>query len=304
MNQKILLIGKRITPSFALPFARRCLKNWKHLRDNKTIRVIQNYYTQHEPDHEIKDILQYLPECGIRPFPYRWAEMNNADSVTVYRDEERKLPYVLLDGKRLYYPRDMDKEDIQNNYYFVQMIEQHNASPHRYLTSTFDVSDDDIVADCGVAEGNFGLSVVDRVKKLYLFEPEERWMEPLKATFSPWADKVTIVQTYLSDSIGGGASNTIDNYFADKDLPSFLKLDVEGYEEKILRGAKESLASGSIQKIVTCTYHYAADEQNLGETLRSHGYETVPSSGYMIFSLYDALEPPYFRRGLLRCVKK
>lgn len=206
MNQKILLIGKKVIPSFALPFARKCLQNWKKIQDRKIISAIQNYYNQHEPDHEIKEILQYLPRCGIRPFPYEWAEMNNADSVTVYQDEERKLPYVLLDGKRLYYPRDMSMESIQYGYYGVQMVEQNSRSPHRYLTPDFDLTENDIVADCGVAEGNFGLSVVDRVKKLYLFEPEEQWMEPLQATFSPWADKVTIVQTYLSDSIGGGGT--------------------------------------------------------------------------------------------------
>lgn len=306
MNQKILQIGKKITPSFALPFVRKCLQKWKNILERKQLKEIQTYYTLHKPDEETKEILEYLPVCGLRPFPYEWAEMDKADSIEVYFDEERGLHYVLLEGKRLYYPADMEEDTIRHSYYFVQMVEQNRQSPHRYLTPEFDVSEDDIVADCGVAEGNFSLSVVEKVKRLYLFEPEERWMKPLEATFAPWAEKVTIVQTYLSDSVDNGenSSDTIDNYFSNKDLPTFVKLDVEGYEEKVLSGAKNSMTSGAIQKVVTCVYHYADDELKLGDLLRSYGYMTKPSSGYMIFSLYDSLQPPYFRRGVLRCVKK
>ncbi len=307
MNQKILGTAKKVTPPYVLQFARRCLIYLNRIHDRNQIKVIQKYYIENEPDDDVTEILQYLPICGLRPFPYKWAERGNSSAVVeVYFDEKQGLHYVFLDGKRLYYPKDMEIDAIQNSYDFVQRIEQHPLSPHRYLTSTFDVSENDIVVDCGSAEGNFGLSVIDRVKKLYLFEPETRWIEPLKATFAPWADKVVIIQTYLSDSIGGGGhlSETIDNYFSGEETPTFLKLDVEGYEEKVLAGARKSIESGSIQKIVTCTYHYAEDEQKLGDLLRSYGYVTTPSSGYMIFSMYDSLRPPYFRRGLLRCVKE
>lgn len=103
MNQKILQIGKKITPSFALPFVRKCLQKWKNILERKQLKEIQTYYTLHKPDEETKEILEYLPVCGLRPFPYEWAEMDKADSIEVYFDEERGLHYVLLEGKRLYY---------------------------------------------------------------------------------------------------------------------------------------------------------------------------------------------------------
>lgn len=305
MRQSIKKQIEKVIPRFLLVPVRKGLRYLK-TEERQNIREITNYYTEHELNEEISEILHYLPICGCTPFPYPWAETGPSSSIKVMYDDEAALHYVFLNQKRLYFPRDMQPAEIQVYYHWVQNIEQHPSSPHRYLTSTFDVSEHDVVVDCGSAEGNFGLSVIDRVKRLYVFEPELRWEEPLKATFAPWADKVVIVQTYLSDSIvdDGSLSDTIDHYFSDKETPTFLKLDVEGYEEKVLTGAKMSLESGTIQKIVTCTYHYAEDEQKLGGLLRSYGYVTTPSSGYMIFSMYDSLRPPYFRRGLLQCVKE
>lgn len=102
--------------------------------------------------------------------------------------------------------------------------------------------------DCGVAEGNFGLSIVEKCKKFYLFEPEEQWMEPLKATFAPWKDKVVIVQKYLSDTTDE-INTTLDDYFSDKEYPNFLKLDGEGYEERLLLGTKKILSSNDLKKL-------------------------------------------------------
>lgn len=302
--QKLLQFGRKITPKFALPFARVCVRKISQIYSLSAIRKIQKYYQSQSINEEISHVLSGIKKYGLTPFPYDWAEIPKEIPVPVFFDAEKNMHYVLLNGKHLYYPRDMEVNDIKRYHYFTQIVEQNVLSPHRYLTDDFNISESDIIADCGVAEGNFSLAIVDKVQKLYLFEPEERWMEPLHATFSPWKDKVEIVQTYLSDSNGGGSmSSTIDTYFSGKECPTFLKLDVEGYEERVLNGAKKCIESGKVKKIVTCAYHYADDEDKLGGFLRNHGYSVTPSRGYMVFSAYDDLKPPYFRRGLLRGTK-
>jgi hypothetical protein len=271
------------------------------------ISLIQAYYANMQIDSEIAEVLDFLPICGITMHPYKWGTLVNEDytakfdMIVILHDEDQNLPYVILDGKRLYFPRSMSDYDIKRTYYELQKIEQHPLSPHRYLTEDFDVEADDIVVDCGGAEGNFGLNIVDQVKKLYLFEPDEIWMEPLRATFAPWSNKVVIVHKYLSD-ITDDMNISLDNYFVDKEYPTFLKLDVEGYEERLLRGANKILSSHSIKKVVTSIYHYHDDEKNLGDLLRSHGFVTTHSHGYMIVGL-DDIRPPYLRRGLIRAMK-
>jgi len=303
MMKNWILIGKKICPFFLLPYVYSWRGRIRGVRDSKKIKEIKSFYLNHTPNKEILEILQYLPKCGLIPFPYQWTNMGYASSVMVYYDRDYNLYYTLLQDKKMYYPRDMTINDIQVSFYFVQEIEQHVSSPHRYLTSDFNISADDIVVDCGVAEGNFSLAIVEQVKKIYLFEPEEQWMEPLKATFEPWKDKIIIVQKFISD-VSDENTVTLDEYFAGKEGPTFCKMDVEGYEERVLNGAKHMLSSGNLKKIVTCTYHYADAEEKLGNILRSYDYRTTPSSGYMLFSMYDELKPPYFRRGLLRCVKQ
>ena len=78
--------------------------------------------------------------------------------------------------------------------------EQDLHSPHYYFFDGLTLSENSVVADIGVAEGNFGLKIVDRVKELYLFECDAGWIEALEATFEPWKDKVHIVNRFVSDT--------------------------------------------------------------------------------------------------------
>lgn len=211
------------------------------------------------------------------------------------------MNYVLLDNKKLYYPRNMQIDDIKFNYYFVQIIEQHKESPHRYLNDEFNINDGDIVVDCGVAEGNFSLGIVEKVKHLYLFEADERWIEPLEATFEPWKEKVSIIKKYVSDRDDEN-SISLDNYFKNMEKPNFIKLDVEGYEKKVIEGSKDILQNNNI-KIVACTYHYQEDYNLIKEQLEKINYKTSTNKGYMLFWGYDEMEPPYFRRGVIRASK-
>lgn len=200
----------------------------------------------------------YLDRHGFVSPPYVWADMTNSEvrerfsKVDIYNDAYLNLRYTLLEGKTHIFPRNWDVNYIRQYYFDLQEIEQHPISTHRYLINDFTVDENSIIVDCGVAEGNFGLSIVEKCKKFYLFEPEEQWMEPLKATFALWKDKVVIVQKYLSDTTDE-INTTLDDYFSDKEYPNFLKLDVEGYEERLLLGTKKKFSYQTISK--SCNVH-------------------------------------------------
>lgn len=53
---------------------------------------------------------------------------------------------------------------------------------------------------------------------------------------------------------------TVDNFLKTSDLPSvdFIKMDVEGFESRILTGAKETLKEQS-PKLAVCVYHRGND---------------------------------------------
>ncbi|HJJ41791.1 MAG TPA: FkbM family methyltransferase [Methanocorpusculum sp.] len=304
---------KRTAPKWLYPYIRSVYMIYYKIRwgirdvirKHYYLPKIKKYYSDSDKaDAEIWSIIKIIKKHGMIPFPYEWAveAQANSKSVEVFLDEEKGLHYVLLDEKRLYFPRNWTQESIRNSFYSLQYVEQNEKSPHRYLTPDFNVNSDDITADCGAAEANFSLSVIDKVKKAYIFEPGDEWIEPLNATFEPWKDKTVIIQKFVSDT-PDEFTVTLDGFFEGKEKPTFLKMDVEGFEKKVLMGG-EKLLSDSLKKAVICTYHYHDDEAEIGEIMRSHNFTANPSEGYMLFSMYDELKPPYFRRGVLRCVKQ
>jgi len=217
------------------------------MKNRRFVKKVTDMYGT-EPNEEIRDILEYLPSASILNFPYAWTENvykyeSDLHKYDVLTDDDSGFPYVILNGKKCYFPHDMSLNRVYWYASYLNGVEQHAESPHLYLTSEFDVACDDIVADCGSADGNFGLQIVDRVKKLYLFEPDERWQEPLRKTFEPWGDKVEIVQKMISD-VETNDTVTLDGFFEGKEGPTFIKVDVEGRERNLLEGAENMVLSG------------------------------------------------------------
>ena len=107
-------------------------------------------------------------------------------------------------------------------------------------TENFHVCQHNVVLDIGVAEGNFALSVVDRVKEVYLFEVEEIWIKPLTLTFAPYGDKVHIIKKCMAKKSDEFAVS-IDDFCKENQIEKIglLKMDVEGYEKDVLLGAKK-----------------------------------------------------------------
>jgi hypothetical protein len=264
---------------------------------------IQNYYAGllEAPSEEIQTVLNYLKKNPIAVFPYKFQDEYIADDIEVFVDQKIGLPYVLLDGKKLYFKKRWGKKKIQNLYNLLSK-EQDIRSPHRYLTEQFKFEDGEILIDAGVAEGNFALSVVEKASRLILFEADKEWIEPLNATFEPWKDKVVIVNKFVSD-LTDSTNTTIDDFISPGETPMFLKIDVEGAESRLLNGCKRIISEQKPLKVAICTYHKHDDEQKFSSLLAKNNFKFSHSDGYMLFFYDKQMKAPYFRRGLLRAVR-
>jgi len=288
------ILYRRLVPKFV----RKAIDN------RRTKNTILNYYDQLPEtgiNEEEQTALAYLRKNSLCVFPYPFQEQYNRNDIAVYEDEKLNLKYVLLDGKRLYFKRNSSTRGIKRNYNFL-LIEQDMASPHRYLTDDFDVNNQDILVDVGAAEGNLALSVIEKVKKVYLFETDKKWIEALEATFSPWKDKVEIVNKFVSNR-NDAEHVSLDQFFKDKEVFNFLKIDAEGAESDIFDRCETLLSSAEKLKIAVCCYHKPDDAKIFQALLMGKDFSVSFSEGYMIFNEPKTFSPPYLRKGVLRAEK-
>ncbi|HEY0299340.1 MAG TPA: FkbM family methyltransferase [Arachidicoccus sp.] len=232
-------------------------------------------------------------------FPYSYTKKYNAQSIKVF-DDESGMKYVLHQNKKMYFPKNWSKRQIQE-YYNRLLTEMDENSPHLYETEKFQVNNGDVLADCGGAEGIFTLTNIDKISKAYIFECEDYWISVLEKTFEPWKEKVNVVKKYISD-ISTEESITLDDFLKGSKL-DFVKADIEGAEIKLLAGAKHTIRSNSNLRMVLCTYHNVNDGSDINEVLMKEGFQTEFSKGYMIYVYDENIAPPYLRRGVIRATK-
>ncbi|HZY24583.1 MAG TPA: FkbM family methyltransferase [Bacteroidales bacterium] len=268
---------------------------------SKKITAYFNSLPDGQVNDEQREIVKYLENNEIRIFPYPFHNNYSPDKIEVFYDRERRMSYVLQDGKRLYFKRRWKEKKIKQAYSDL-MREQDINSPHRYLADTFTAGSNDVVADIGAAEGNFSLAVIEEVRKIYLFEYDNEWIEALKATFAPWPEKVEIIDKYVGDH-NDDSHIRFDTFFESKKDITFLKIDVDGAEEVVLNSCKGLFSIRQPLKIALCTYHKNDDEKKLTSTLKDYGFLVTPSKGYMINYYDKKMKAPYLRRGLIRAVR-
>ena len=294
MSPLISLIYRIIVPKFI-----RKIILAKELRSS-----ILNYYTElpQPPDDELRTVLTYLETNPIAVFPYYFQNQYIADNIKVHDDQEKGLRYVMLDGKKLYFKKRWSKKRIRHSFNELTK-EQDIQSPHRYLTDQFNIEDGEVLVDIGVAEGNFALGAVEKASRLILFETDKEWIEALNATFEPWKEKVLIVNKFVSD-ITNATNTTLDDFLAPNEKISFLKIDVDGAEARLLNGCQRILREQMPLKLAICTYHKQNDEKDFKALLSENGFETTHSNGFMLFYYDKKMKAPYLRRGLIRAVKQ
>lgn len=268
-------------------------------------RKIIHYYMVLHPagaDDEKLAVLKYLETNPVSIFPYQFNNNYRPELIEVFYDKDRRLRYVMLDDKKLYFRQQWTKRRIQRAYADLSR-EQDPGSPHRYLGNGFSVDENDVIADIGAAEGNFSLSVIDRVKKVYLFESDSRWVDALKATFEPYSEKAVIVEKRVSniDDSGNVRLDTFHDFYGDI---TFLKIDVDGAERQVLDGCKAIFSGKKPLKVALCTYHKEEDENKFAELLTGYGFKVSFSRGYMIPYYDKKLKAPWLRRGLIRAERQ
>jgi hypothetical protein len=271
----------------------------------KTLRKKILKYFASLPETEVNDeqreVLLYLENNEVRIFPYRFHTNYSPDKIEVMYDRENGMRYVLQEGKRLYFKKRWHENKIKRAYCDL-IREQDLNSPHRYLTDSFTVGKDDVLADIGAAEGNFALAVVDVVRKIYIFEYDQEWIKALRVTFSPWSEKVEIINKYVSDH-NDASHIRFDTFFENMKDVTFLKIDVDGAESFVLNSCNEVFKARESFKIALCTYHKNNDEKDFTLLLKDYGFSITPSKGYMINYYDKKMKAPYLRRGLIRVVR-
>jgi hypothetical protein len=265
-------------------------------------KIVANLENRVLNDEEI-EVLEFLRKNPLHIFPYRFPQNYKPCDIKIEKDEQKGLLFTYWEGKKLYYKNGHQVKKAQV-YFNSLLLEQDPNSPHRYLTSEFDVKQGDVIVDVGAAEGNFSLSVIEKASKVFLFEVEKDWIKALEATFGPWKEKVEIVQKYVSD-VDNEQCIKLDTFFAKNQKVNFIKADVEGAESQVINGAIGLINNQNDIRIAVCTYHRQTDAQQLEELLKAKGFRNHFSDKYMIFHYgsSNVVEPPYLRKAVLRGVK-
>lgn len=257
-----------------------------------------------EKDSEIRECCDYLMERPLTIFNYTFTDKYQAADIQVYYDSEKKLYFVYYCGKKMYISRSYTSEEEVRTYINSVILEQDTDSPHRYLMNNYNVSDDDIVIDAGVAEGNFALSIIDKVRKIYLFEPDANWIEALKYTFEEYSEKIVMIEKGLSN-YQNAITTTIDSIVPRDENINLIKMDIEGEELLALKGARETIEHSADIKCIICTYHHENAYEAVREFFSEEGFHVEHSCGYMWYpNNYNMMRAPVLRRGLIRSERK
>ena len=279
-----------IDPLVYRAFARGGFSNSKHIYDLLKELMIDKYKDSN--NEEIKLTLKYWENNELSMYN-QYLKIERYDEVK-WDGEDPYIDFETIEGKikRMYYPQDYKFDEINGVKVVADILmEQRPTSPHLYTKKDHDIDYGDVIIDCGVCEGNFALRYLGVASKIYLFEIDKRWTKCLYKTFG---ENAVLIEKGVSDESFGNLIK-IDDVVQKAD---FLKMDIEGYEEKALKGAEKLLKNGI--KCSICSYHRPTSELDIKNILSRFDYKVSTSKGYML-ALFDHefYKNFDFRRGVV-----
>jgi len=263
--------------------------------------LIYLHYAIKNNNDEVNEVINYLtqnPHIAIPmntdpPYKYKEAYKN----YPLYINFDDGNPFVIIDNNKIYFPANMSSGEIMQSV-ITALIEQHDNSPHKYLTDEFNIDEGDNVVLIGASDGIFAMSILSKANKIYLFEPDNLWVEALKHTFRPWGNKVVVINKYVLDYTSG-TSVTLDRFIEDENLIiNYIQVDVEGVEINVLKGAFKLLNRNLKLRLSICCYHNHNDAYNINKLLSDFKFSVTYSKGYYVMGL----RKPYLRRGVIYAI--
>lgn len=259
--------------------------------------LIKHYYKT-TSDKEILEIISYLETNCIEIIPYEFTKECKAQNIVIMCDDKSNYPYVIVGDNKVYFPKELNFGEIREAV-IGALIEQHDKSPHRYLTDQFNIDHGDTAILVGASDGIFCLGIIEKVKKIYLFEPDIKWIAPLNLTFAPWKEKLEIIPKCVSN-MNDSQNVTLDSFFAARNENiNYIQADIEGAEKELLSGADNILKKSKKLKLSICCYHKQMDQAELSTILRTKGYNITYSRGYMVMWMQLHCRTPYLRKGVI-----
>ncbi len=260
--------------------------------------MIQKY--KDNPEQQIQETLTYWKTHQLSVFNQFKDDENETYSEVIW-DSVENMPYIMFENKKMYFPPDYRFYKKDGKQYVKDILsEQVLQSPHLYTKSDHDIKPGCVMVDAGVCEGNFALRFIDIVSKIYLIEPNRKWLEALRLTFQKYTNKVVFCEKMLSKE---NTKNSITLDTLVEENIDFLKMDIEGSEINALLGGGDILRKSNAFCSI-CSYHNSNDEKYIRFILESYGYKTDTSNGYMIFihdpDIFDKAD---FRKGMVYAKK-
>jgi FkbM family methyltransferase len=229
-------------------------------------RVIRPYLAAHlqanQPLPSLFEVLYYLCKPGKQGRASRYIE--RVDETGDYRA-------ITFKGfkRPFYYPKDCSWVDLCST--IDECFDPRNW--HHYITEQTPVGANDVVVDCGAAEGLFTFICAQQASKVFAFEPLPKFVSALNKNFEgssnvalyPWAlgykeQKAGLTDNEIFSAISPQGPieieiKTLDGTLLSSSEPiTFLKADVEGFEFQLLLGAEELLRRYR-PKIAITVYH-------------------------------------------------
>jgi FkbM family methyltransferase len=229
----------------------------------------------------------------------RFAEFKNEDDEYAY--------YAVKGFSNLFsYPK------ILPYHNFAQVISEGLLKYHwhHYEIPQTDVRAGDVIVDCGSAEGFFAFKYAGHCRHIYCIEPLPVFNRALHKLYDG-LDNITIISAALSDKTGSlylspsSISSTcrparaneqdicvqavmLDSLFAEKSIRiDYLKADLEGFEELMIKGALNTIKM-SRPKIVLTTYHQGQDFRTLINLIQ----KAVPDYQYLLKGIEETQGNP------------
>ncbi len=233
---------------------------------------------------------------------------NVAPRYAQFKDEDDEFTYYAIKGFNNLFS--YSKESSYHS--LAQVISEGmlNYHWHHYEIAQTDVQDGDVVVDCGSSEGFFAFKHVGHCKHIYCIEPLPVFVRALHKLYDH-LNNVTVIPAALSDAMGhlylspASISSacrqacinendirvpavTLDSLFAEKLIHvDYLKADLEGFEETMIKGALKTIRM-SRPKIVLTTYHEGQNFRRLIDLVQS----AVPEYRYRLRGIEEVAGNP------------